>query len=638
MEISYKNEKKKQLLKRGLNGSPHWWQSVADKKNSILQYAVFATILFGVKLWLIGTYGNMTPFWDQWDAEADLLYKPFLNGTLSWEDLFKPHNEHRIFTTRVLALALLGINQVWNPILQMVVNAALHVGMLMFGVLLISRVVGRNYLPALLAFSLILFAVPYGWENTLAGFQAQFYFVLLFSVASLWLTVTKDPLSGKWWAGMACGLLAFFSLASGVFALAAAAVINLVFYLFGFRRNYKQLLAVAVLSGIFILCIWFTPTQEHHAPLKAASFQQFYEALVTVLGWPISSSFLGAVMRNLPAIIFLGLLIWKRPKANDPLWFLAGLMVWVLGQAVSIGYGRAVAVLASRYLDLFAIGILINFACLIAVAKYYINDLRRWTLTGVGIWLALLLLSLGHYSNKTLPAELETKHKTSLEQENNTRNYLATGDFNYLKDKPLLSIPYPNAERLASILSTPEIRAILPANINYQVRSVSTADRSADVFVLNGYYPTTPQRADSVYGSYNSQGDGGIGKRSIKFQTKITSGIVEIPVAGYPLNNGMKVEIEQQGQKKVMSIESNPKESWGTASGRIKGGEFTVHLTDSSTTTWVAVGSPTVITKLDHLTSNLVANYYLFLLVGIALAVFLFVQNSLVKTDIKHVL
>ena len=147
-----------------------------------LAFSAFAAMLFGIKLWLIGTYGNATPYWDQWDAEAVNLYKPFLEGTLCWTDLFAPHNEHRIFTTRLLALALLTINGIWNPLLQMVVNAALHIVALVLGITLMTRVIGRNHLPALLVFSLILFGVPYAWENTLAGFQSQFYFVLLFSI------------------------------------------------------------------------------------------------------------------------------------------------------------------------------------------------------------------------------------------------------------------------------------------------------------------------------------------------------------------------------------------------------------------------------------------------------------------------
>jgi hypothetical protein len=54
-----------------------------NPKMSILLMGLFAAILFGIKLWLIATYGNATPFWDQWDAEAANLYKPFLKARLA---------------------------------------------------------------------------------------------------------------------------------------------------------------------------------------------------------------------------------------------------------------------------------------------------------------------------------------------------------------------------------------------------------------------------------------------------------------------------------------------------------------------------------------------------------------------------
>ena len=49
-------------------------------------------IVLGAKLWIIQNYGSATPYWDQWDAEAALLYKPYLEGTLRIGDLFAAHN------------------------------------------------------------------------------------------------------------------------------------------------------------------------------------------------------------------------------------------------------------------------------------------------------------------------------------------------------------------------------------------------------------------------------------------------------------------------------------------------------------------------------------------------------------------
>jgi hypothetical protein len=86
----------------------------------LIPYLSFAIFVLGVKLVIVGHYGNAAPYWDQWDDGADALYRPWFEGSLHWADLFAWHNEHRILTTRLLALALIELNgQLWNPKLQM---------------------------------------------------------------------------------------------------------------------------------------------------------------------------------------------------------------------------------------------------------------------------------------------------------------------------------------------------------------------------------------------------------------------------------------------------------------------------------------------------------------------------------------
>lgn len=441
-----------------------------------LQYGAFALILFGIKLYLIHSYANATPFWDQWDAEAAYLYQPYLSGTLKWSDLFAPHLEHRIFVARLIALSLLIMNGIWNPLLQMVVNAVLHISVIMLGVFLLTRILGRKYLPMLLGFSILLFAIPYGWENTLAGFQSMFYTVLLFSLTSIWLTVTTAPLSRRWWLGILCAILAFLSLASGVFAMAAAAGVGALIYALGLRRTRRQLLAVVILTLLFFIGVALTPVVPGHAVFRAMSVVQFFDALNAILAWPIAPSSFSALLKNSPAVLFALLLIWKRAPASDKRWFLFALVLLTLAQAVSIAYGRATGSLSSRYLDLFAIGILINFACLISVSQEYGSATYKWaiaSMASIGIWVISVLLALGIYAQARLPAELAAKSDAGIAQELNTKNFVATGDINHLKNKPFQHIPYPDAERLSTLLNSSNIQSILPINIHVHLSNGS---------------------------------------------------------------------------------------------------------------------------------------------------------------------
>ena len=606
--------------------------------NVLWQFSAFAMLLFGIKLFLINSYGNATPFWDQWDAEAAYLYKPYLEGTLRWVDLFGLHNEHRIFTTRLLALSLLIVNGIWNPLLQMVVNAGLHILAIGFGVALITRVIGKAYLPAVLAFSLVLFGVPYAWENTLTGFQTSFYFVLLFSMACLWLTVTHLPLSLRWWGGVVCAVFAFLSLASGIFALGASALVGLVLYLFGLRKTRKQLLSIAVLGGLFVLGAALTPSLAGHAStLKATSFLQFFDALKGVLGWPMSAKLFSVLLRNLPALIFVVYLLWKRPPANDRRWYLFALVVWTLGQAVGIAYGRAVGNLSSRYLDLFAIGILVNFACLISIAQDHIGKRYGWAITSMSVWIITVLISLVLHAFTYVPSDLAGKRGIGIAEETNTKNYLATGDLNHLKDKPLFHVPYPDPERLASILASSSIQGILPSNIRRPLTPILIENKPTDVFVEDGFYPTTPKRSDVSWGSYGAQGNAATGRVSILFDNNKQSVWLAIPVAGYPIASGMKLEIEQNGQRKPVLMKSNPQESWGIATVAVDKGPFAIHLTDSSSTVWMAAGVPSVTGKLDELTRYILANYLAFIILGLVAGVLLLVQSGLTTKRAKLV-
>jgi len=605
--------------------------------NLVLQYACFALLLFGIKLSIIHFYGNATPFWDQWDAEAAGLYKPFIDGTLTWKHLLALHNEHRIFFTRALALTLLVINKSWNPLLQMVVNAGLHTATLLFLNVLLSRFLGRQTVPALLCFSLIVFCIPYGWENVLAGFQSQFYFVVLFSIVSIWVLVTQKPFSGRWVLGGICGVFAFFSLASGVFAFAATSFVSMICYL-TMRRTYRQLGATLVLFALFVSGALLTPSLPHQAVYKAHTFGEFYNALMIVLAWPISPSFAAALIRNLPMFFFIFLILRKRPQESNSGWFLFAFGIWSLSQVISIAYGRANAILAPRYKDLYAIPVYANFVCLISLLQIYINRYRRMSLFGLATWVAIVILALGIRSFKSLPNELATKRKTSLAQEENTRAYVESNDIGHLKGKPPLYVPLPDPERLASIIELPGIRDILPSNINRVLKVASMERRPDEAFVINGYYITTPKRLDTIWGSYSARGDKSMGQMSLQYNSNLKNAKIGIPVAGYPFNTGMRVEIQQNGQRSPLIINGNPGEAWDTGYATVTG-DFSIHLIDSSMALggWAAVGKPfvpvgerLVVGRFDRLTNSILSHYYVLIFAGIAILILLLTRYGLI--------
>ena len=180
-------------------------------------------------------------------------------------------------------------------------------------------------------------------------------------------------------------------------------------------------------------------------------------------------------------------MLWQRPPSSDIKWFLFGTLIWAYIQSASIAYGRHEGPLASRYLDLYAILILINFICLLSIIKKSsLNQLRYILKIFSGAcWVVIALVGVVGTKDASRYS-VQFLHQKGLEQESNTRNYVATGNMSYLINKPLFSIPYPDPDRLANILSKPNIRSILPSSIApSQTRKVGHLDPSITRLLIN---------------------------------------------------------------------------------------------------------------------------------------------------------
>jgi hypothetical protein len=429
----------------------------------ILPYIGFAVFVLAVKFAIIANYGNATPYWDQWDAEADNLYRPLLEGSLHWMDLFAGHNEHRIFTTRLLALALLELNgKIWNPILQMQVNAVLHVASLSVLLFYLSKALSTSSKIALFVFSAVLFSIPFGWENTLAGFQSQFYFLLLFSFVFLWGMSAYKTYCINWWLGLLAGGLCLVTMASGAITVLAGSLILVARRLIAKDKEGVAISAIILLLIIAVIAISLTPSNIGHVALKAQSVRQFLIALVIAFSWPANK--MGFVIIQVPALLIILRIFFNKEFHTPPYFFITAVILWLFGQFIIIAYGRVDGVTSSRYLDLFSIGLVINFVALIVFVNQANKKMKLLYSLIILVWLVTVVHGFFMSSGKMVE-DLQIKSKQGQEQEKNVKAYLCSGDVTQLQDKPFLFIPYPKPERLKSLLDNPAIRSILPSNI-----------------------------------------------------------------------------------------------------------------------------------------------------------------------------
>jgi len=219
-------------------------------------------------------------------------------------------------------------------------------------------------------------------------------------------------------------------------------------------------------------------------------------------------------------------------------------------------------------------------------------------------------------------------------EELQTQHYLATGDFDDLKNKPWGYVPYSNPTWFASVLAFPNVAAILPSNIRPPLTAISIESNPTGSFAVGGFSPSTPKRVETTLGNYGVHVNAATSRASIQFEVK-RDALLAIPVAGYPLTDGNKIEMVQDGQRHPISLSNNPENSWEIAYANVKKGQFSLVLSDSSNANWFAVEAPYVVGRLDAFTKSVLDNYFLFILLGITLGFASFARHFFATASAK---
>jgi hypothetical protein len=429
-----------------------------------------ALAIIGARIWLIADYGSPTPYWDQWSAEGMFLYPKYFNGTLSFADLIALHNEHRILVTRLWSLMLIDLGGYWDPILQMLANTVIIGAFVALLVAAFRPILDRASWIMLALFTAVLYALPFGWESTLAGFHSQWYFMLLFSLAGMLAIIKAAAFTLNWWLATLLLVTSYFSMAAGALTTAAAFAFCALQFFVGHRFGWREALALAILAAMTALMVLFIPAYPAYAAFKAHSIGQFLHSMLEIMSFPAAPSnaspavlIVCAILVQAPAALTCIRIIWLRPPLTDSRWRLVAIAFWAILQAACLAYGRAPGALWPRYLDVYLVGVVLNCACLFyALNTSAIPRLRHWRRLGIALWLLLVLFgSAKTIFTQSLAGIAERVAHTRAETVN-MQNFLATGDLKALQKKAFADIPYWNPEQLARIASQPVIRGLLP--------------------------------------------------------------------------------------------------------------------------------------------------------------------------------
>jgi hypothetical protein len=446
--------------KRAIVSSMNGASAVSDRRDRQRRWLLCGAMMlaaFGAKLWLIARYSNPTPFWDEWGALLRSVFIPYFNATLSLQDFLSAHNEHRLATSRVPGLLLMLANGLWDPVLQMIFNAAIHVGIGAFVLLVLGRKLDTFGSAVLAVLLTIVIAVPYSWENTLMGMETQFYCVVLFSLLAFYLIAQEGDLSALSILGLIAGVIAFFSVASGALAFLSCLALVVGYRILGLTKGSGPWLLAGLLLLAFVLAIAFTPRLNGINSPGAHSVREFRKAYLWLAGWPFPEHpNFGGLIVNLPWMLLVWRTLRRPPQPGNIVWVLLAFGSWNVLQFVALAYGRASLVWSSRYLDSVTFNVILNFICLATLVG------RRWLVQVV--WATIIAGGLYTQSGKAL-SDPQWRLDTALRQEGNVKSFLENGQFPPDASGKNLTLPYPNDEQLKGWLSDPKVRRILPSNL-----------------------------------------------------------------------------------------------------------------------------------------------------------------------------
>lgn len=590
-------------------------------------------MIFGAKLLVIDRYGSDLPEWDQWDAEGLHTLLPWKQGKLTAGDLYRAHNEHRIVLTKILGLAGVAINGQWDSRLQCVINALLH------GVLAVAFfAAGRRALPTgwhipWFIFLFAMFGLPLAWQNVIAGFHSQQYFLLGFSILTLWLLPFERPFTRRWWLGISAAALAYFSMGSGFLAASAVLVVLSLDLVYGHRR-WEHLWPTFVACLLITAVGWFgRVTVDYHEPLKAKSVGDFLTYTINNLKWPMRGSGAFALLLWMPwiAVTLRYLLRANRGTDQTPM-RLAAVGGWVLLQILASAYARGAGggEPASRYMDTLALGMVVNgFALAWLCSRFPLPFLASWTRsTLAAAWILVSAYGLDQLTRANFANELKNwvgpYHD---EAEWRTRAYLATGRSSFLDSN---QIPYPGAGAFIERLAHPELRALLPVSVRQPLALAELANagfKTTDFSSLGapledtGLAAETPRpRHGVIRSTFGSKGSGRWESRPIVSRDHDW---LVFRIAG-SFDAGIHVRLVDAASGlpvgEVSPTASPVADSWKDYLVASPDRPFRIVVEDSSAEGWIAFAEPVEMAALSRVAAAVTARGAWFLYGGAALA------------------
>ncbi len=363
-------------------------------------------------------FGVNVVFKDQWELVEN--FAQLSDGSLSFSNVWEPHNEHRFLFPRIAMLALGTITE-WNNVAEMyLIQLCLFVTLA--GLWLAFR---SGFRPGPLLFVPVAFMVftLSQSDNMLWGYQITFAFAQTFSVLALYLLYLSGR-GGKWKfavpVALASGTIAAFSAIQGLLVWPAGLLQILIAPLE--KRTKGFLIAAWGSTGIVVWVAYFIDYEPNvasspfgllaHPVAGAGRFLSLLgDSLYT--GKTLFSSQRDFAFAN--GLLVLGLavmgmlLLYKYGKLGRYSFWLS-LLAFSFLVLLSITAGRsesgADSVSASRYVTFSILAVISVYAIL---AKLWAERKTRFTSALLGVLLTVILLNIPLSYEKGIAEGVKTR-------------------------------------------------------------------------------------------------------------------------------------------------------------------------------------------------------------------------------------
>jgi hypothetical protein len=443
-------------------------QDSRQAKESFRHFAGWLSALFltalGAQLWAVWLYGSPIPIWDQW-YEADSVFRPWLEGHLRGSDLIAIDSNNRAVITNLFDLFVIWLNGRWDPLMQMTVNAFIHATFACGLAFCLWNFFGRKR-GWLICFLLMpFFALPYGGENAIWGYNSMWYFVNIFALAAIVGLGFARVDSWRWWLGLVAAVLGLLTMASGLIAPMAAGGLILLRTIKNRRMGKNDLITLGLCVTLTVLGSLMVGMSEYNRPLQAHSLAEFTAALTHNLNWPFLNIPGMAFIIALPLVLLLVLYLRPNFQMTRAAELILALALWSVLQSAMIAYGRANYVLfvaGSRYMDVLNILVVAGLFAAVLLGQFWEREhIKRWDgLLFPLVFGGIVFFGLCRISLNIVDDVLVVTREWNLIAEERTEAFLKTGDERELFKEPTVQ---PDPKVALRVLRDPKLQSILPS-------------------------------------------------------------------------------------------------------------------------------------------------------------------------------